>query len=89
MIEDGFNGQGPTVRVASGSHATGAEFTSNGTSLVTFDRNISQCAIQVTVQAGHAAVSARPSDADGHKVQVGLFENDVIVNRSYSITVSC
>jgi hypothetical protein len=89
VIEDGFNGHAPTVRVASGNHATGAEFTSNGTSLVTFDRDISQCAIQVTGQVNHPAISARPSDADVHKVQVALFENDVIVNRPYSVTVSC
>jgi hypothetical protein len=75
--------------VASGNHATGAEFTSNGTSLVTFDRDVSRCAIQVTGQVGHLGISARPSDTDVHKVQVGLFENDVIVNRSYSITVFC
>jgi hypothetical protein len=89
VIEDGFNGHAPTVRVASGSHAIGAEFTSNGTSLVTFDRDVSQCAIQVTAQVSHPAISARPSDADVHKVQVALFENDVIVNRPYSVTVSC
>jgi hypothetical protein len=89
VIDDGFNGQGPTVRVASGSHAIGAEFASNGTSLVAFDRDISRCAIQVTAQVDHPAISARPSDNDVTKVQVALFENDLIVNRPYSVTVSC
>jgi collagen triple helix repeat protein len=89
VIEDGFNGQGPTVRVAYGSHATGAEFAANGTSLVTFDQPVNRCAIQVTVRADHPSVTARPSDQDPNTVQVVLLGDNGVVNRPYSITVSC
>jgi hypothetical protein len=89
VIEDGFNGQGATVRVAYGSHATGAEFAPNGSSRVTFDQAVNRCAIQVTAEADHPAITARPSDDDPNTVQVTLLEDDHAVNRPYSITVSC
>lgn len=88
VVEDGFTPNGPTVRIASGSHAIAAEFVDTY-SLITFDRPVGNCAIQVTPQSLHPAVSARPFAGDPRTVQVLLFENDNPVNRPYSLTVTC
>ena len=88
VIDDGFNQNGPIVTLRSGSHATGAQFVGTH-SVVTFDRDVSDCAVAVTPQASHPAVTARPSSSDIHAVEVFLFENDTPVNRPYSMTVSC
>jgi hypothetical protein len=88
VIQTGFNVNGPTVQLASGSHATDAQFVGTS-SVVTFDRDVHNCAMQVTARSNHSDVTARPSSSDPDAVEVSLFENDVAVNRAYSLTVSC
>jgi hypothetical protein len=68
-----FNGIRPTVRIISGSHTTGADSV-DGYSLITFDRDVHNCAMQVTGQWNHPEVSARPFADAANTVQVFLFE---------------
>ncbi|HEY3632871.1 MAG TPA: hypothetical protein VGL21_18360 [Jatrophihabitantaceae bacterium] len=88
VVRDGYDGTAPTVTIDSGSHAVNAEFVEDY-SLVTFDRDIHACAVQVTPRTLHATVAASPFTGDAHKVQVHIYENDVAVNRAYSLSVSC
>lgn len=86
VVLDGVgDGPQPIATVVSGSHATGAAWVGDHTE-VTFDRDVSACAVQVTPRTERIAAGARPF---GSKVHVRLHEGTTLVNRSYSLSVSC
>lgn len=75
----------PFVQLDSGSHATAVAFADGGT-VVTFDRDVHTCAMQVTVrEAGDITATAQPgSDIDD--VQVQLHGTSLA---DFSLSVSC
>jgi len=82
--------RGTQVSIATGNHATGVQATSYDNTVVTFDRDVHDCAFQVTPRGGFPTANAVPVDSDVHEVVVTLTLNgSSFVLGSYSLTVSC
>lgn len=87
MVSYTFDIESSTLhpRASGGGHAIWAEMVGDRTD-VTFDRDVTGCAVQATPVSQPRMAVAQPV---GNKIQVRLYEGEVVKPAAFSLSVSC